>query len=53
MALQIKTITLVLAVLTYISTSVTAIPIGLALILAIMSVSTFKRLTHGKKKNDV
>ena len=40
--LQIKTITSVLKVLTYIITSITACPISLTVILVIMSVSTFR-----------
>jgi len=42
MTSQIKTITSVLKALTYIITNIPARPIGLAEILAIMSVSTFK-----------
>jgi hypothetical protein len=37
-----KTITLVLNISTYITTSITALPIGLVVILAIIYVSTFK-----------
>ena len=41
MMLLIKTITAVLNVSTYIITCITALPIGLAVVLAIMSVSIF------------
>jgi len=41
MTSPIKTITLVLKILTYIVTNITASPIGLTVILVIISVSTF------------
>jgi len=41
MMLLMKTITAVLKVLTYIITSITTLPVRLAAILVIMSVSTF------------